>query len=77
MSFGDKLQAETCQFIDARLRKASGTEHSVYSNLQVCTQLYVEHNSTQEADYLCGKHLRAVKSIQIAENVQNVRQGNG
>jgi hypothetical protein len=58
MLFGDKLKAETCQFTDARRWKASGTELSVYTNLQVCTQLYVEHNSTQAADYLCEKHLR-------------------
>jgi len=58
MSFGDKLKAETCQFTEARWWKASGTELSVYTKLQVCTQLYVEHNSTQAADYLCEKHLR-------------------
>jgi len=58
MSFGDKLKTETCQFTDALWWKASGTELSVYTNLQVCTQLYVEHNSTQAADYLCEKHLR-------------------
>jgi hypothetical protein len=58
MSFGDKLKTETCQFKDAQRWKASGTELSVYTNLQVCTQLYVEHNSAQTADYLCEKHLR-------------------
>jgi hypothetical protein len=57
MSFEDKLKAQTCQFTDARGWKASGTELSVYTNLQVCTLLYVEHNSTQAADYLCEKHL--------------------
>jgi len=58
MSFEDKLKVQTCQFTDSRRWKPSGTELSVYTTLQVCTQLYVEHNSTQEADYLCEKRLR-------------------
>jgi len=58
MWFGDKLKAETCPFTDAQRWKASRTELSTYTNLLVCTRLYVEHNSTQAADYLCEKHLR-------------------
>jgi hypothetical protein len=57
MSLEDKLNPETCQFTGARLWNACRTELTIYINLQACTQLYVRHNSTHEADYLCEKHL--------------------